>query len=88
MPEHLRPRQNDPALRAEVDTALAELLSSVNGQLSSYEQLRMLVVAREAWSIENGSLTPTMKIRRARIEASVAPAVDQWYASQGAVLWA
>jgi long-subunit acyl-CoA synthetase (AMP-forming) len=86
--EHLRPRQNDPALRAEVDTALAELLSSVNGQLSSYEQLRMLVVAREAWSIENGSLTPTMKIRRARIEASVAPAVDHWYASQGAVLWA
>jgi long-subunit acyl-CoA synthetase (AMP-forming) len=86
--EQLRPRQSDPALRAEVEAALTQLLKSVNGQLSDYEQLRMLVIAGEAWSIENGCLTPTMKIRRARIEASVEPLVERWYAGRGSVLWA
>ena len=86
--EQLRPRQSDPALRAEVEAALTQLLKSVNGQIADYEQLRMLVVAGEAWSIENGCLTPTMKIRRARIEASVEPLVERWYAGRGSVLWA
>ena len=86
--EQLRPRQSDPALRAEVEAALTQLLKSVNGQIADYEQLRMLVVAGEAWSIENGCLTPTMKIRRSRIEASVEPLVERWYAGRGSVLWA
>ena len=47
----------------------------------------MLVVAREPWTIENGCLTPTMKIKRSRIEAAVAPQVDAWYAAAGPVLW-
>ena len=43
-------------------------------------------MAREAWSIENGLLTPTMKLKRARIEASIAEAVPAWYERQG-VQW-
>ena len=40
------------------------------------------------WTIENGSLTPTMKIKRSRIEADVSTKVDGWYASKGKVQWA
>ena len=36
----------------------------------------MIVVTREPWSIENGFLTPTMKVRRARIEKSMEAHVD------------
>jgi long-subunit acyl-CoA synthetase (AMP-forming) len=43
---------------------------------------------REPWSIENGTLTPTMKIRRNRIEAAVAPQVDTWYEGAARVVWA
>jgi long-chain acyl-CoA synthetase len=85
--ETLRPRLGDAAVRADVEQQLAALLKEVNAQLSDYEQLRMIVVAREPWSIENGCLTPTMKIKRGNIETVVAPEVDNWYASTGRVVW-
>lgn len=86
--ETLRPRLGDPAVRAEVEKELAALLKSVNASLAEYEQLRMLVVAPEPWSIENGYLTPTMKIRRNRIESAVQPRMENWYANQSPVCWA
>jgi len=86
--EHLRPRTGDPAVRAQVNGELERLLDAVNQAAADYERLRMIVVAREPWSIENGCLTPTMKIKRDRIEAAVAPQVDRWYAEPQKVLWA
>ena len=86
--EDARPRQADPAFRAKVEADLGAWLQTVNGGLTGYEQLSHLVVLDRAWSIEEGTLTPTMKIKRARIEASVAERVDGWYASGRAVVWA
>ena len=86
--ENLRPRAADPAVRAAVETQLSRLLDDVNAGLADYERLQMLVVAREPWSIENGCLTPTMKIKRSRIEAGVGDRLDAWYASKSQVVWA
>jgi long-subunit acyl-CoA synthetase (AMP-forming) len=86
--EGLRPRMGNPDVKAEVSRELTQLLKDVNQQLPDYEQLRMLVIAPEPWSIENGYLTPTMKIRRNRIETAVNSQMEQWYASKGAVHWA
>jgi long-chain acyl-CoA synthetase len=47
----------------------------------------MIVVTQQPWSIENGMLTPTMKIRRSQIEASVEAQLPNWYASQARVQW-
>ncbi|MEI6618839.1 MAG: AMP-binding protein [Betaproteobacteria bacterium] len=86
--EDLRPRQNDPALRAEVTQALQSLLAQVNAQVADYEHLKFIVVAAHPWQIENGMLTPTMKIKRSNIETSIAARLDGWYASGEKVLWA
>jgi long-subunit acyl-CoA synthetase (AMP-forming) len=86
--EGLRPRVGAPAVKAEVNRELTQLLIDVNQQLADYEQLRMLVIAPEPWSIENGYLTPTMKIRRNRIETAVQHNMAHWYASKEAVHWA
>ena len=86
--EELRPRLGDAAVRAQVQAELARLLEDVNRDLPSHERLRMIVVANEPWSIENGFLTPTMKIRRNRIESAVAFAVDNWYSTGTTVHWA
>ncbi len=85
--EQLRPQQSEPAVRAQVQAAMEELLATVNREQPDYAQLRMIVIAREPWSIENGFLTPTMKIKRSRIEAAIAPEVESWFAQSGRVLW-
>ena len=86
--ESLRPQLGDATVRARVEAELAQLLDNVNAGLAPHERLHRLVVAREPWSIENGCLTPTMKIKRGRIEASAATQVDGWYAAAGTVVWA
>jgi long-subunit acyl-CoA synthetase (AMP-forming) len=85
--EDVRARVGDAEFRRRVEDELAALLQQVNGELADYERVRMLVVVPEPWTIEDGCLTPTMKVRRAAIEARVASQLDAWYASDRPVLW-
>jgi long-subunit acyl-CoA synthetase (AMP-forming) len=86
--EEIRARIGEQALRDEVERELEQLLRQVNAEIADYEKLQMFVVVREPWTIENGCLTPTMKVKRARIESAVAAQVEGWYASGKRVLWA
>ena len=86
--EDIRPRVQDAAVRTRVESELGQLLKDLNGSLADYEKLQMVVIAPVPWSIENGCLTPTMKIKRSRIEASVEAAVPGWYANGKPVQWA
>jgi long-subunit acyl-CoA synthetase (AMP-forming) len=86
--EGLRPKLGDAAVRAEFEAEMTSVLKRVNDNVADYEQLRMIVVAKEPWSIENGQLTPTLKIKRNKIEAVVEANIEKWYATKGAVVWA
>jgi len=85
--ETLRPRQHESSVREQVNAELSRLLDEVNAAVADYEQLKMFVIAREPWSIENGCLTPTMKIKRGRIEKMLEPEIERWYANKQKVLW-
>jgi long-chain acyl-CoA synthetase len=85
--EDVRPKLSDPAVKAEVTEAMATLLKETNQTLADYEQMKMIVIAKEPWSIDNGCLTPTLKIKRAKIEANVAPVVDKWFDGKDKVMW-
>ena len=73
--------------QAELTPKLGALLDQVNRKLESHEQLQFIAVAKVAWAIENEFLTPTMKMRRARIEERYAPLAQGWYAAGQNVLW-
>jgi long-chain acyl-CoA synthetase len=85
--EDVRPKQKDPAFRKEVEAQLTQLLKDVNAELVNHEKLQMIVIAQQPWTIENGFLTPTMKIKRSRIEGEVNAKVDAWYSASGKVQW-
>lgn len=86
--ESLRKAGLDAATKERVEKELGAWLNEVNKGLSGYEQLQMFVIVSEPWTIENGLLTPTMKLKRAKIEASVADKLDTWYSAKKPVLWA
>ncbi len=85
--EDLRKQVASAEVRAEVQRALEQLRTSVNARIDPHEHLEFLVVVKDAWSIENGYLTPTMKIKRSVLEERSAPKVAGWYASKQAVVW-
>ena len=85
--ENLRPKVGDAAVKAEVTESLTKLLKDTNATLADYEKMQMIVVARDPWSIENGCLTPTMKIKRARIEGNVESQVEAWFDKKDKVIW-
>jgi len=85
--EEWRPKLSQAAVRSQIEHQLAELLAQVNAHSADYEQLKMLVVSTEPWTIENGCLTPTMKIKRSRIEFNVQHQLDSWYSTSQTIIW-
>jgi long-chain acyl-CoA synthetase len=77
----------DPAVKAAVTAELEELLDSVNSQIENYEEMQFFVVVKDDWQIENGFLTPTMKIKRNVIEDTYDPKLDSWYGSKKKVVF-
>jgi long-subunit acyl-CoA synthetase (AMP-forming) len=52
-----------------------------------YERLQFIAAAKDPWLIENGFLTPTMKIKRRALEETYSPHLDTWYSAQKSVVW-
>ena len=63
----------------ESEDRLKPWLAEVNGKLSGYEQLQMFVIADQPWTIENGLLTPTMKIKRHVVATMYHDLIDTMY---------
>lgn len=80
-------RARDAAARSAMEAALAEHLAAVNAPLDPHEQLDCLVVVTEPWTVDNGFITPTFKVKRNRIEEVYAPKYDGWVASRRKVVW-
>lgn len=86
--EDLRPKAGDPAVKAKLEVDFTRLLGEVNGQIEHHEQLEFIAVASDEWSIANGMLTPTMKIRRGAIEEVCNKQMEGWYETKQKVVWA
>ena len=72
--------------RDEVVARLEAARVRVNDQLESHAKIRGILVVKTPWNIENGVLTPTMKIKRHLLEHKYAHVGDRWPSSQ-VVVW-
>ncbi len=72
---------------AAIEEDLAAHLKKVNAELPHHEKMSFLAVATEEWLPENGFLTPTMKIKRAKLESTYGPLADGWYKEKKPVVW-
>jgi long-chain acyl-CoA synthetase len=75
------------AQREPITAELAALRTSINAELDPHEQLDFIVITKEPWLIENGMLTPTLKVKRASLEGVYGPKTDGFYATKQPVIW-
>ncbi len=86
--EQARKRAKDDAAKQQIASTLESHLSEVNATLDQHEQLDLLVLVGDDWTIENGLLTPTMKLKRSAIETKYGASAESWYQKKQPVVWA
>jgi long-chain acyl-CoA synthetase len=61
-----------PAARAkpkeELEKQLLADMDAVNGSLEDHERIAKAIIAKDLWTIDNGIMTPTMKVKRNEVE--------------------
>lgn len=63
------------AVRREVQARVTQ----VNAELSRHEQVKKWVLVPDTFSVDDGVLTPTMKLKRHEVAARYAPLLDRLY---------
>lgn len=76
----------DPERRVALEASLEAFLEATNQQLEAHERLACLVLVSEPWTVDNGLLTPTLKIRRNLIEERYQARLESWSSSRRAVI--
>ena len=66
---------------------LSSKLESVNKDQVSHRKVSTIVIMKEAWTPDNGILTPTMKIKRVKIDEKFMSKYNEWHENSEAIIW-
>jgi len=67
---------------AKVMKAYQEIVDKVNMSLANFESMKRMSVVPEEWSVEDGTLTPSMKLKRRVVEQKYAKEIGEFYADE------
>ena len=73
--------------KGDLRDGLSTTLTEVNETLESYERLAKIVVMKDVWSIENGLLTPSLKLKRSELEKKHLSEYKRWFSHADSVIW-
>jgi long-chain acyl-CoA synthetase len=54
----------------------------VNMGLANFESMKRMSLVAEEWSVEDGTLTPSMKLKRRVVEQKYAKEIGDFYADE------
>jgi long-chain acyl-CoA synthetase len=77
----------DSTNRANLEASLGKHMDSINSALDPQERLQCLVALTEPWSVNNDMVTPTLKVKRSRIEESFGKYYEAWASVGKPVVW-
>ena len=73
--------------REEVERGLIAEMEAVNATLEPHEAIGKIVVVKDLWTIENGLMTPTMKVKRNEIDKRYGALIRKEGETRNAVSW-
>ncbi|MCF6295574.1 MAG: AMP-binding protein [Flavobacteriaceae bacterium] len=63
----------------ELSENLIKAINIINPTLEKHEKIEKAVVMSEEWTVENGLMTPTLKIKRSQVEKIHMPMYKSWF---------
>jgi len=73
--------------KATIARSLRTDVENLNKTLSNYEKISTVVVTNETWSESNDMLTPTLKVRRGKLDDVYGKEYLNWHSSTNDVIW-
>ena len=73
--------------KAEIAKRLAEKVEALNKTLEPHERVGKLFLTRDEWTVEDGLVTPTMKIKRPQLEDRYRNQVEAMLGHDDKVVW-
>ncbi|NQZ76510.1 MAG: AMP-binding protein [Ekhidna sp.] len=73
--------------KAALETSILTTIDEVNPKLMSYERVSKAVIMKEMWTVDNGLMTPSLKVRRPRVEAIHQNMYKTWFDMDGRFIW-
>jgi len=70
-----------------ISESLLNSILQMNPELEKHEKIEKAIVMKEDWTVENGLLTPTLKIKRSRVEKIHMPMYKSWFESEDRVIF-
>jgi len=71
----------------DLSQSLTKSIDELNPSLEGHEKVAKVVVMREDWTMDNGLLTPTLKVKRNQVEKIHMPMYSSWFDSGEKVIY-
>ena len=69
------------------NSKVSKILEKVNSGLDNYKKMSKIIFVKEDWLPENGMTTPTLKIKRAKIDEKFSDQYVEWEKNNESVIW-
>lgn len=73
-------RESDFIEEKEINEWMAQDIKKISNELAKFERIKHFIIKRNPFSIEEGEITPTLKVKRRIVEKKYAPAIAEMYA--------
>jgi long-chain acyl-CoA synthetase len=73
--------------KEQLEKELVADMKAVNAGLEPHEEIAKVVVLKDTWSIDNGVMTPTMKVKRAEVEKRYAALIEKEAKARTPIGW-
>ena len=73
--------------KSDLVKSLNKSLNIVNKKIEKYEKLNGIIILDEPWTIDNGRLTPTMKVKRNEVEKLYQSNYELWYDDKSKIIF-
>lgn len=66
--------------RQQIEEILLEKITRQTSEFPGYAKIRRVAISQEPWNVENGLLTPTLKLKRTKVMEKYQAEIDRLYA--------